>query len=65
MFTATLLYLYYIIVGVTVSLRSQVESVVEGNGYVASINVEPTDLMTSFNVTVETYSCGGCIGANR
>ena len=65
MFTANLPCLYYIIVGVTVNLASQVESVVEGNDYVASIRVEPTDLMTSFNVIVETYSCGGCIGANR
>ena len=63
MFTAMLL--CYIIVDVTVSLRSQVKSVIEGNDYVANIGFEPTDLMTSFEVIVETYSCGGSTGANR
>ena len=61
----TVMLLCYIIAGVTVSLRSQVKSVIEGNDYVANIGIEPTDLMTSFDVIVETYSCGGSIEANR
>lgn len=53
---------------VTVNLQSQVSAVTEGTNYTANINVinvEPTTLMTTVDVIVQTYSCGGCKGANR
>ena len=50
---------------VTVNLQSQISTVTEGSTYVFNVNVEPTTLMASFDVLVQTYFCGGCNGANR
>ena len=49
---------------VIVNLQSQVSAVTEGDTYVVNVSVEPTTLMASFDVIVQTYSCGGCNGAN-
>ena len=51
--------------GVTVNLQPQVSAVAEGGTYVANITVEPTTLMATFDVIVQTYFCDGCNGANR
>ena len=48
-----------------VNLQSQVSAITEGDTYLVNVNVEPTTLMASFDVIVQTYSCGGCNGANR
>ena len=50
---------------VTVMFQSQVNAVTEGNSYVVHIGVEPTSLMASFDVIVQTYSCGGYSTATR
>lgn len=50
---------------VIVNLQSQISAVTEGSSYVVNVSVEPTTIMASFNVIVQTYFCGGCNGANR
>ena len=62
-FTHQLYITYY--TDVMVMFQSQVNAVTEGNSYVAHISVEPTSLMASFDVIVQTYSCGGYSTATR
>ena len=62
-FTHQLCITYY--TDVTVTFHSQVNAVTEGNSYVVHIGVEPTTLMASFDVIVQTYSCGGYSTATR
>ena len=59
------MFYYMHLIGVTVNLQSGVSAVIEGSEYVATITVEPTNLEAIVDVIVETYTCGGCNGANR
>jgi len=49
---------------VVIYLKSAVSAVTEGSNYAVNITVEPTTLMASFDVILQTYSCGGCTAAN-
>lgn len=65
MFTLFILCIYF--TDVTVNLKSEVSAVLEGEHYVANVSVEPTTLLgrkTTFDVIVQTYTCGGYIAAD-
>ena len=50
---------------VVVNLEGGSPDATEGSNYTAFVSAEPTNLMTSFDVIVETYMCGECLAATR
>jgi len=50
---------------VVVNLEGGSPDTTEGSSYTAFVSAEPTNLMTNFDVLVETYMCGECLAATR
>lgn len=47
------------------NLRAGFGDATEGSDFSVFVSVEPTNLMTSFDVIIETYVCGDLLAATR